>query len=93
LLAYQLLALPRSAGVSDFSITPRTAACFANSALSGFVVLVGIFVKHSVVLKLHAFAAFSFDFLGVFLSIFCGLVFFFFFFFFFFSFSSQFCSG
>jgi hypothetical protein len=91
LLAYQLLALPRSAGVSDFSLTPRTAACFANSALSGFVVLVGIFVKHSVVLKLHAFAAFSFDFLGVFLSIF--VVFFFFFFFFFFSFSSQFCSG
>jgi hypothetical protein len=61
----------------------------ANSALSGFVVVLGIFVKHFAVLELYAFAAFSFDFFGGVSFDFCGLVFFFFIF----SFSSQVFSG
>jgi hypothetical protein len=79
---------PFRRGVEPFAYTSH-GCLLANSVLSGFVVVLGVFVKYSVVLKFSAFAAFCFDFLGGVSFDFCGLVFFFFFF----SFSSQFCSG
>jgi hypothetical protein len=60
---------PFSRSVGLFAYTSH-GCLLANSVLSGFVVVLGFFVKYSVVLKLYASAAFSFDFLGAFLSIF-----------------------
>jgi hypothetical protein len=64
LLGYPAASLaPFRRSVELFAYTSH-GCLLANSVLSGFVVVLGIFVKYPAVLKFYAFAAFSFDFLG-----------------------------